>query len=127
MKLFILWKGQFMNKYIMIGKLSIEFSSSMVGKPQNRTEIVTPFFENLGGKLIQMLYINHPEMNAIAFIEGPNDEAVASMTGIIKASGMFDDLNWYRAFDAGELQKIYEFASDKMNEYVSAKAFTENL
>ena len=127
MKLFILWKGQFMNKYIMIGKLSIEFSSSMVGKPQNRTEIVTPFFENLGGKLIQMLYINHPELNAIAFIEGPNDEAVASMTGIIKASGMFDDLNWYRAFDAGELQKIYEFASDKMNEYVSAKAFTEDL
>ena len=127
MKLFILWKGQFMNKYIMIGKLSIEFSSSMVGKPQNRTEIVTPFFENLGGKLLQMLYTNHPEMNAIAFIEGPNDEAVASMTGIIKASGMFDDLNWYRAFDAGELQKIYEFASDKMNEYVSAKAFTENL
>ena len=122
MKLFILLKGQFMNKYIMIGKLSIEFSSSMVGKPQNRTEIVTPFFENLGGKLIQMLYINHPEMNAIA-----NDEAVASMAGIVKASGMFDDLNWYRAFDAGELQKIYEFASDKMNEYVSAKAFTENL
>ena len=39
-----------MYKYIMIGKLSIEFSSSMVGKPQNRTEIVTPFFENLGGK-----------------------------------------------------------------------------
>ena len=127
MKLFILWKGQFMNKYIMIGKLSIEFSSSMVGKPQNRTEIVTPFFENLGGKLIQMLYINDPEMNAIAYIEAPNDEAVASMAGIVKASGMFDDLNWYRAFDAGELQKIYEFASDKMNEYVSAKAFTENL
>ena len=49
------------------------------------------------------------------------------MAGIVKASGMFDDLNWYRAFDAGELQKIYEFASDKMNEYVSAKAFTENL
>ena len=127
MKLFILWKGQFMNKYIMIGKLSIEFSSSMVGKPQNRTEIVTPFFENLGGKLIQMLYINHPEMNAIANIAAPNVEAVASMAGIVKASGMFDDLNWYRAFDAGELQKIYEFASDKMNEYVSAKAFTENL
>jgi len=127
MKLFILWKGQFMNKYIMIGKLSIEFSSSMVGKPQNRTEIVTPFFENLGGKLIQMLYINHPEMNAIANIEAPNDEAVASMAGIVKASGMFDDLNWYRAFDARELQKIYEFASDKMNEYVSAKAFTEDL
>ena len=127
MKLFILLKGQFMNKYIMIGKLSIEFSSSMVGKPQNRTEIVTPFFENLGGKLIQMLYINHPEMNAIANIEAPNDESVASMAGIVKASGMFDDLNWYRAFDAGELQKIYEFASDKMNEYVSAKAFTENL
>ena len=127
MKLFILCKGQFMNKYIMIGKLSIEFSSSMVSKPQNRTEIVTPFFENLGGKLIQMLYINHPEMNAIANIEAPNDEAVASMAGIVKASGMFDDLNWYRAFDAGELQKIYEFASDKMNEYVSAKAFTENL
>ena len=90
----------------MIGKLSIEFSSSMVGKPQNRTEIVTPFFENLGGKLIQMLYINHPEMNAIAFIEAPNDETVASIAGIVKASGMFDDLNWYRAFDAGELQKI---------------------
>ena len=126
MKLFILWKGQFMNKYIMIGKLSIEFSSSMVGKPQNRTEIVTPFFENLGGKLIQMLYINHPEMNAIANIEAPNDEAVASMAGIVKASGMFDDLNWYRAFDAEELQKIYELASNKMNEYVSAKAFSED-
>ena len=49
------------------------------------------------------------------------------MTGIIKASGMFDDLNWYRAFDAGELQKIYEFASNKMNEYVSAKAFSEDV
>ena len=49
-----------------------------------------------------MLYINHPEMNAIANIEAPNDEAVASMAGIVKASGMFDDLNWYRAFDADE-------------------------
>ena len=116
-----------MQRYIMIGKLSIEFSTSMVGKPQNRTEIVTPFFENLGGKLNEMLYINHPEMNAIALIEAPDDQTVASIAGIVKASGMFDDLNWYRAFDAKELKKIYEFASEKMNEYVSAKAFSEKL
>ena len=70
-----------------------------------------------------MLYLNHPEISAVAILEGPNDEAVASMTGIIKASGMFDDLNWYRAFDSGELKQIYEVASTKMTEYVSARSF----
>ena len=62
----------------------------------------------------------------LEYLEGPNDEAVASMTGIIKASGMFDDLNWYRAFDSGELKQIYEVASTKMTEYVSARSFVEN-
>ena len=115
-----------MQKYIVLGKTSTEFSSSMVNKPQNRKEIVTPFVESLGGKLVEMLYLNHPEISAVALIEGPNDEAVASMTGIIKASGMFDDLNWYRAFDSGELKNIYELASTIMSEYVSAKSFLEN-
>ena len=115
-----------MHKYIVLGKTNTEFSSSMVSKPQNRKDIVAPFVESLGGNLLEMLYLNHPEISAVALIEGPNDEAVASMTGIIKASGMFDDLNWYRAFDSLELKKIYEVASTKMTQYVSAKSFGEN-
>ena len=121
-----LLKGIAMQKYIVLGKTSTEFSSSMVNKPQKRKEIVTPFVESLGGKLLEMLYLNHPEISAVALIEGPNDEAVAAMTGIIKASGMFNDLNWYRAFDSSELKDIYEVASTKMSEYVSAKSFLEN-
>ena len=104
-----------MHKYVVLGKTSKEFSSSMVSKPQNRKDIVAPFVESLGGNLLEMLYLNHP-----------NEEAVAPMTGIIKASGMFDDLNWYRAFDSGELKQIYEVASTKMTEYVSARSFVEN-
>tara|TARA_Y200000002_G_C22352461_1_gene525624 strand:+ start:299 stop:649 length:351 start_codon:yes stop_codon:yes gene_type:complete len=115
-----------MHKYVVLGKTSKEFSSSMVSKPQNRKEIVAPFVESLGGNLLEMLYLNHPEISAVALLEAPNDEAVASMTGIIKASGMFDDLNWYRAFDSGELKQIYEVASKKMTEYVSARSFVEN-
>ena len=110
-----------MKKYIITGKSSQETAASMLNKPQNRREVTEPLAKAFGAEFIEFLYLNHPDFDFMCIVKAQNDEDVAAVTNLIFASGAFDSFNWHRAFEALEWKKVYEKASDKMANYVSAK------
>ena len=76
-----------MNKYIVAGKTSNDFNSAMLTLPQNREEVIRPFAKAVGGEVISMLWLNHPDMHVCLHLTAPSDEAVSAMCGIARSSG----------------------------------------
>ena len=110
-----------MNRYIMIGKNSQETAASMLNKPQNRKELNKPLFDAFEVKIIEFLYFNHSDFDVLVTIEAENDEIVAAATNLVYASGAFNFITWFRAFEADEWKNVYQSASDNMASYISAK------
>ena len=110
-----------MNKYILMGKNSQETAASMLNKPQNRKELNKPLFDAFNVKIIEFLYLNHPDFDIFVTIEAENDEIVAAATNLVYASGDFSFFTWFRAFEAEEWKNVYHTASDNMASYISAK------
>ena len=110
-----------MQKYIVIGKNSQETAASMLNKPQNRREIVEPLVKSFNAEFCEFLYLNSPDFDFIGVIKGQNDEDIAAACNLIYASGSFSSINWFRAFESSDWKSIYEIASAKMANYVSAK------
>ena len=113
-----------MNKHIVVGKTSNDFSSAMLTLPQNREEVIRPFAKAVGAEVISMLWLNHPDMHVCLHLTAPSDEAVSAMCGIVRSSGNFDKLDWFRAFDSQEFKEVFETAPEAMTTYVSAMAVT---
>ena len=110
-----------MKKYIVTGKNSQETAASMLNKPQNRREIVEPLVKSFNAEFNEFLYLNSPDFDFMCVISGQNDEDIAAACNLIYASGSFSTINWFRAFEASEWKSVYEIASNKMANYVSAK------
>ena len=55
-----------MNKYILMGKNSQETAASMLNKPQNRKELNKPLFDAFNVKIIEFLYLNHPDFDILS-------------------------------------------------------------
>ena len=110
-----------MKKYIIIGKNSQETAASMLNKPQNRREVTEPLAKAFGAMFVEFLYLNHPDFDFMCVVMAKDDEDIAAVANLIYASGAFNTFNWYRAFEATEWKGVYEKASDKMANYVSAK------
>ena len=110
-----------MQKYIITGKNSQETAASMLNKPQNRREITEPLAKAFGAEFIEFLYLNHPEFDFMCVVMAKKDEDIAAVANLIYASGAFNTFNWHRAFEAPEWKEVYEIASNKMANYVSAK------
>ena len=110
-----------MNKYILMGKNSQETAASMLNKPQNRKELNKTLFDAFNVKIIEFLYLNHPDFDIFVTIEAENDEMVADATNLVYASGAFTFFTWFRAFEADPWKNIYQSASDNMASYISAK------
>ena len=54
-----------MKKYIIIGKNSQQTAASMINKPQNRKELNKTLFDAFNVKVIEFLYINHPDFDTL--------------------------------------------------------------
>ena len=72
-----------MNKYILMGKNSQETAASMLNKPQNRKELNKPLFDAFNVKIVEFLYLNHPDFDIFVTIEAENDEMVAAATNLV--------------------------------------------
>tara|TARA_E500000178_G_C16526537_1_gene532460 strand:- start:18 stop:227 length:210 start_codon:yes stop_codon:yes gene_type:complete len=65
-----------MNKYIVMGKISSDFNSAMLTRPQNKQSVIRPFVNVLGAELNSMLWLNHLDMQVCLHLTLPNDEAL---------------------------------------------------
>ena len=48
-----------MSKYLITGTTTPEFASAMLSKPQNRYDLVKPFFDQVGLEIIDIFYSNN--------------------------------------------------------------------
>ncbi|MDC1023376.1 GYD domain-containing protein [Alphaproteobacteria bacterium] len=110
-----------MNRYVLMGKNSQETAASMLNKPQNRKELNEPLFNAFNVKISEFLYLNHPDFDFLCTIEAESDEIVAAATNLVYASGSFNSINWFRAFEAEDWKNVYQSASNNMASYISAK------
>ena len=62
--------------------------------------------------------MNHLYIDICIHRNAPNDEDVRAMCCIVRASGNFDKVDWFRAFDT-EKRKAGTKALDVMNIYTS--------
>ena len=114
-----------MQKYIITVKNSQETAASMLTNPQNRREIVEPLVKSFNAEFTEFLYLNSPDFDFMCVITGKEDKDIAAACNLIYASGSFSSINWFRAFEASEWKEVYEIASEKMANYVSAKQVSQ--
>ena len=57
-----------MSKYLITGTTTPEFASAMLSKPQNRFDVVKPFFDQVGMDLIEMFYTSAESPNFLRFV-----------------------------------------------------------
>lgn len=109
-----------MKKYILSGRISSEYSSAMLAKPQNRRKFVEPFADSLGMKIIEFLYTGGDETNFFSIALAENAEQLEALKTIVYATGNFTNMSWARAFEAEEYKEICELGKEKMGAYITA-------
>ena len=70
--------------------------------------------------MYEFLFTTGQATNFISIVSAENDEKLEVLCNIVLASGNFSSLSWSRAFEAEEVQKIFEIGHEKMEKYVSA-------
>ena len=55
-----------MSKYLITGTTTPEFASAMLSTPQNRLDVVKPFFDQVGMELIDIFYTSAASPNFFA-------------------------------------------------------------
>jgi len=63
-----------MTKYLIHGKTSGDFAAAMLNKPQNRLEILQPFFDSFGITVHEFVFTSGIEFNFVSVLSADNDE-----------------------------------------------------
>ena len=111
-----------MSKYLITGTTTPEFASAMLSKPQNRFDVVKPFFDQVGMEIIEIFYTSASEPNTFLICSSDSDAKVEGLKNIIYATGTYRNLSWSRVYSAEEYKEIYEYGHEIMAGYVSASA-----
>ena len=114
-----------MSKYLITGTTTPEFASAMLSKPQNRLDVVKPFFDQVGMELIDIFYTSAASPNFFAIFTSDSDVGLEALTNIVYASGAYRGLSWSRRYSAKEYKDSFSFGHDVMVDYVSVAAASE--
>ena len=114
-----------MNKYLITGTTTPEFASAMLGTPQNRLDVVKPFFDQVGMEIVDMFYTSSTDPNMFVICVSDSDAKVEALKNIVYATGTYRALSWSRVYSAAEYKEVYEYGHDVMSAYVSAAAASE--
>ena len=113
-----------MAKYILTGKYSSQFSEGMIHTPQDRMNVVAPMLKDFGIELKEFLFMpSNSENDFLAIVESDPSREKEMFGGVhmVYATGTFDKVNAYRAFDSKEMKEIFQYGHDGITSFVSAK------
>tara|TARA_B100001027_G_C16099952_1_gene255629 strand:- start:149 stop:502 length:354 start_codon:yes stop_codon:yes gene_type:complete len=115
-----------MQKYVFLAKISNEFASAMLNKPQDRLEIVQPILTALNIEVCEFLFTSDSDFNFVGVLKANLDDDVEALKNIIFASGNFSECTWIRAYESSEYKDVFERGSKVMDNYVSSMVIAEN-
>ena len=113
-----------MAKYVSMGRYSSQFSEGMIHTPQDRMKVVEPMLQGFGIELKEFLFIpSNPENDFVAIVEAdPNNEMkLHGGVQMVYATGTFEKINAFRAFNSGEMRDIFQIGHDGISSFVSAR------
>ena len=113
-----------MAKYVLMGRYSSQFSEGMIHTPQDRMKVVEPMLQSFGIELKEFLFIpSNPENDFVAIVEAdPNNEMkLHGGVQMVYATGTFEKINAFRAFNSGEMRDIFQIGHDGISSFVSAR------
>lgn len=113
------------SRYLITGTTTPEFASAMLSKPQNRLDVVKPFFDQVGMEIIDMFYTSSTDPNMFVICASDSDSKVEALKNIVYATGTYRRLSWSRIYSASEYKEVYDYGHDVMADYVSALAASE--
>jgi|TARA_B100000212_G_scaffold148076_1_gene111212 uncharacterized protein with GYD domain len=109
-----------MPKYLIHGKTSSDFAAAMLNKPQDRYEMLLPFFEKFGIDVSEFVFTSGIDFNFVSVLQAPDDASVDAMVNIVYSTGNFSNISYARAYDSKEYKSVFELGHDKMSAYVSS-------
>ena len=109
-----------MTKYLIHGKTSGDFAAAMLNKPQDRLEILQPFFDSFGITVHGFVFTSGIEFNFVSVLSAENDDSIEAMVNIVYSTGNFSNIAWSRAYDAEEYKAVFEHGHERMGAYVSS-------
>ena len=115
-----------MQKYVFLAKISNEFASAMLNKPQDRLEIVQPILTALNIEVCEFLFTSDSDFNFVGVLKANLDDDVEALKNIIFASGNFSECTWIWAYESSEYKDVFERGSKVMDNYVSSMVIAEN-
>jgi len=115
-----------MQKYVLLARVSNEFASAMLNKPQDRLEIVRPILNALNIEVCEFLFTSDSNFNFVGILKANSDDDVEALKNIVFASGNFSECNWIRAYESSEYKNVFEKGSQVMDSYVSSMVVAGN-
>ena len=109
-----------MTKYLIHGKTSNDFAAAMLNKPQNRLEILQPFFDSFGITVHEFVFTSGIEFNFVSVLSAEKDDSIEAMVNIVYSTGNFSNIAWSRAYDADTYKEVFEYGHERMGAYVSS-------
>lgn len=109
-----------MNKYLIYGKTSADFAAAMLNKPQNRLELLQPFFDAFNITVHEFVFTNGMDFNFISVSSAVDDNAIEAMVNIVYSTGNFSNITWARAYDSATYKEVFEYGHERMGAYVSS-------
>ena len=79
-----------MQKYVLLARVSNEFASAMLNKPQDRLEIVRPILNALNIEVCEFLFTSDSNFNFVGILKANSDDDVEALKNIVDQS--FEDL-----------------------------------
>ena len=111
-----------MIKYIVLGQWSDDYMAGLIHNPQDRKEANVSLMKKTGAKWADgesFLHIDHPEYDFVLIMLNQDTEMAKAATDMLRATGNFKKINFFRAWSSSEYTKISKKASSLVGEYTA--------
>ena len=117
-----------MLRYVILGKYSQDFLSGLIYNPQDRKKAAAAMMKKTGTKWAEgesYLHINHPSYDFVAIVYSEDESTMKASADIMRATGSFREINFFRAWVPEEYTEISKKASELVGLYAAPSDYKD--
>ena len=117
-----------MLRYVVLGKYSQDFLSGLIYNPQDRKKAAAAMMKKAGAEWAEgesYLHINHPNYDFVGIVYSKDENTMKASADMMRATGSFTDINFFRAWVPEEYTEISKKASELVGLYATPAEYKE--
>ena len=117
-----------MNLYVVMGKYSQDYVSGLIYKPQDRKKASLAMMKKAGVEWAEgnsYVHINHPNFDFIGTVYSKDENAMKASTDMMRATGNFQDINFFKAWLPEDYIEISKKASELVGTFAAPSEYKE--